>query len=185
MTQNQIYKPQQDEKEKGSKPNRTTQDDKALMQQASTERRTTSANAQSASSCQNLHQKRQKWGRFITFDAENNEKTVDEKENRISNYETFDICLDRPLSVSLLEGKKAVTIKVGETLDLNPTYSQSDYFKDGKFAYNVSDSTVVSLSDNKVIGLEPGETTVQVLVDPYGGTDEITVKVISFRKKTK
>lgn len=62
LTQNQIYKPQQDdnEKEKVSKPNRTTQDDKALMQQASTERRTTSANAQSASSCQNLHQKRQK-----------------------------------------------------------------------------------------------------------------------------
>lgn len=110
-------------------------------------------------------------------------KTVDEKENRISNYETFDICLDRPLSVSLLEGKKAATIKVGETLDLNPTYSQSDYFKDGKFAYNVSDSTVVSLSDNKVIGLEPGETTVQVLVDPYGGTDEITVKVISDEAK--
>ncbi|MCI7034588.1 MAG: hypothetical protein MR963_03440 [Bacteroidales bacterium] len=62
LTQNQIYKPQQDdnEKEKVSKPNRTTQDDKALMQQASTEKRTTSANAQSASSCQNLHQKRQK-----------------------------------------------------------------------------------------------------------------------------
>lgn len=38
LTQNQIYKPQQDdnEKEKVSKPNRTTQDDKALMQQAST-----------------------------------------------------------------------------------------------------------------------------------------------------
>ena len=66
---------------------------------------------------------------------------------------------------------------------MNPTYSQSDYFKDGKFAYNVSDSTVVSLSDNKVIGLEPGETTVQVLVDPYGGTDEITVKVISDKAK--
>lgn len=38
LTQNQIYKPQQDdnEKEKVSKPNRTTQDNKALMQQAST-----------------------------------------------------------------------------------------------------------------------------------------------------
>ena len=70
-------------------------------------------------------------------------------------------------------------------MDLNPTYSQSDYFKDGKFAYNISDLTVVSLSDNKVIGLEPGETTVQVLVDPYGGTDEIIVKVKKKRKKTK
>ena len=111
-------------------------------------------------------------------------KVVDKDENDLSNYIDFNICLDKPLEVSVLEGREVVTIKVGESLDLNPYYSQQTYFKDGTFSYIVDDVSKVAIDGNKLVGLEEGETTVEVLLEPYGRTSEVLVKVVDEEQDT-
>ena len=69
-------------------------------------------------------------------------------------------------------------MNVGDELELNGTYSSQDYFGGGTLTYAAVDTSVVTVEGNKLKAISEGETTIAIKVDPYGGYQEMVVKVI-------
>lgn len=70
-------------------------------------------------------------------------------------------------------------MNVGDELELNGTYSSQDYFGGGTLTYAAVDTSVVTVEGNKLKAISEGETTIAVKVNPYGGYQEMVVKVVN------
>ncbi len=67
---------------------------------------------------------------------------------------------------------------VGDTLELNGTYSSKDYFGGGTLTYASLDTSVVTVEGNRLKAVGAGEAIVAVKVYPYGGYQEMVVRVV-------
>jgi hypothetical protein len=103
----------------------------------------------------------------------------DTEGNTLSDSETFTIALEYPYNIVVNgdEELEEITLKEGETLELSAEYSPSEFYVDGIIGYSVDDASVAYIDGNVLTAVGAGETTLNVIVAPYGGYKTISVVV--------
>ncbi len=103
----------------------------------------------------------------------------DSEGNDIGSGEAFELPLEFPYSITVNGDKNLseITLKEGESLELNTEFSQSDYYEGAEANYSVSNCSVAQINGNTLKGLREGETTLEVMIMPHGGYKSIKVTV--------
>jgi hypothetical protein len=103
----------------------------------------------------------------------------DTEGNTLSDSETFTIALEYPYNIVVNgdEELAEITLKEGETLELSAEYSPSEFYVNGTIGYSVDDASVAYIDGNVLTAVGAGETTLSVIVAPYGGCKTINVVV--------
>ncbi len=108
---------------------------------------------------------------------------MDEENNMFDGSVNTLVQLETPYKITVngndfSETNLIAEMNVGDELELNGTYSSQDYFGGGTLTYAAVDTSVVIVEGNKLKAISEGETTVVVKVAPYGGYQEMVVKVV-------
>ncbi len=103
----------------------------------------------------------------------------DSEGNNIGQGEAFELPLEFPYSITVNgdENLSEITLKEGESLELNTEFSQSDYYEGAEVNYSVRDCSVAQVNDDTLKALREGETTLDVMIIPHGGYKGIKVTV--------
>lgn len=101
---------------------------------------------------------------------------TDKSNAEFSDAITTRLALTSPMNISINNIGDVIEIKEGDKLPLSVSYSNADYFKDGKIVFNSNDASIATVVDNELIALNGGETNLQVSLEPFGTTK--TIKVI-------
>ncbi len=103
----------------------------------------------------------------------------DSEGNNIGSGEAFELPLEFPYSIKVNgdEDLSEITLKEGESLELNTEFSQSDYYDGAEVNYSVRDCSVAQINGNTLKALREGDTTLKVMIMPHGGYKDIKVTV--------
>ena len=106
--------------------------------------------------------------------------TVYNGDTQLSDSEAYTMTLEFPYEVSVNDHATTITIKEGETFQLNGSYEGGRRYKGGEVTIASADPSVATVDENgKLMGIAEGETTLALSVDPFGGSGTVTVKVTS------
>ena len=96
----------------------------------------------------------------------------------LSEYMVATVNADSPYNFKLNGQTEKIKIKIGESVNLNPTYEPSDRFINASFIYSTSDIEIANVIDNKIIGFNEGTTKLNMSTLEYGGNKTIEVEVV-------
>ena len=104
--------------------------------------------------------------------------TVYNGDTKLSDSEAYTMTLEFPYEVSVNDHATTITIKEGETLQLNGSYEGGRRYKGGEVTIASNDPSIATVDESGVLmGISEGETTLALSVDPFGGSGTVTVKV--------
>jgi len=104
--------------------------------------------------------------------------TVYNGETQLSEPEEYTMALEFPYEVSVNDHATTITIKEGQTLQLNGSYEGGRRYKGGEVTIASNDPSIATVDESGVLmGISEGETTLALSVDPFGGSGTVTVKV--------
>ncbi len=106
----------------------------------------------------------------------------DEKE-RLSDYEMVTAFAKKPFKFAVNNQTEVLTIKEGETINLNALYEPSKRYKNATVLYSTDDRQVANVAGNVITGLSAGTTVLNLSTKEFGGADSIVIKVEEKNKK--
>jgi hypothetical protein len=105
---------------------------------------------------------------------------VDSEDEVASDYRESRICITSPADIKINGGVESISLNSADVVDLNVEFAPADRFTSAEVSYVSDNTSVVIVSDGKLIPIGNGTTTVRAYIAPYGVYKEIEVVVTGF-----